>query len=63
LLNIINKDVALVKAYTDEKFSSITYMYYFWTEGGFTARSAVSAVKLMDAAINLSLSKDEKGVL
>jgi hypothetical protein len=63
LLNLINKDVAVVKAYTDEKFSSITYIYYFWTEGGFTARSAVSALRLMDAALDLSLQKDKKGVL
>lgn len=63
LLNIINKDVALVKAYTNEDYSTITYFYYFWTDGGFTAKSLVGSLKLIDAALTLCVDKDTKGVL
>lgn len=63
LLNIINKEVALIKAYTNEDYTAITYIYYFWTDGGFTAKSLVGSLKLVDAALTLCLDKDTKGVL
>lgn len=62
-LNRINTEVALVKAYTNDDFTAITYIYYFWTDGGFTAKSLAGSLKLVDAALNLCLDKDTRGVL
>ena len=53
----------MITAYTNEDHSTITYIYYFWTDGGFTAKSLVGSLKLVDAALDLSLEKDTKGLL
>jgi hypothetical protein len=58
LMNKLNAEVALIKAYYTESSNTITYYYYFWTEGGFTQKSLVSALKLYKTALNLSLEKD-----
>lgn len=63
LLNIINKDVALLKSYVNDEKDIITYSYYFWTNGGFTQKSLVSSIGLFKAALDLCLEKDTKGVL
>ncbi len=63
LLNIINSEVALIKAYSNDDFTSITYNYYFWTGGGFTKKSLFESANLMKAALNLCLDKDTKGIL
>lgn len=63
LLNIINRDVVLVRAYTSADYKTITYNYYFWIGGGFTMKSLYESINLMKAAMNLSLEKDTKGVL
>lgn len=63
LLNIINRDVALIKAYTNETNDIITYSYSFWTNGGFTQKSLVSSIGIIKAALDLCLEKDTKGVL
>ncbi len=58
LMNKINAEVALIKAYYNESANTITYYYYFWTEGGFTQKSVVGALKLYKTALNLTLEKD-----
>lgn len=58
LMNKLNAEVALIKSYYTESSNTITYYYYFWTEGGFTQKSLVSALKLYKTALNLSLDKD-----
>lgn len=58
LVNKLNTEVALVKVYYSESTNSITYYYYFWTEGGFTQKSLIGAVRLYKTALNVSLDKD-----
>ena len=58
LVNKLNTEVALIKVYYSESTNSITYYYYFWTEGGFTQKSLIGAVRLYKTALNLSLDKD-----
>lgn len=58
LVNKINSEVALIKVYYSESSNTITYYYYFWTEGGFTQKSLIGALKLYKEALNLSLDKD-----
>lgn len=58
LMNKLNAEVALLKAYYTESSNTITYYYYFWTDGGFTQKSMVSALKLYKTALNLTLEKD-----
>lgn len=58
LANKLNAEVALIKVYYSESSNSITYYYYFWTEGGFTQKSLIGAVRLYKTALNLSLDKD-----
>jgi hypothetical protein len=63
LMNIINKEVAQIKVYFNESNNSVSYYYYFWTEGGFTVKSMISAVRLYKSALTLSLNKDEKKLI
>lgn len=58
LMNKLNGEVALIKTYYTPKTNTITYYYYFWTEGGFTQKSLIGAFKLFKTALNLSLEKD-----
>lgn len=58
LMNKLNAEVALLKAYYTKSSNTITYYYYFWTDGGFTQKSLVSALKLYKTALNLTLEKD-----
>lgn len=58
LVNKINSEVALIKVYYSESSNTITYYYYFWTEGGFTQKSLIGSLKLYKEALNLSLDKD-----
>lgn len=58
LVNKINSEVALIKVYYSETSNTITYYYYFWTEGGFTQKSLIGSLKLYKEALNLSLDKD-----
>ena len=58
LVNKLNAEVALIKVYYSESTNTITYYYYFWTEGGFTQKSLIGAVRLYKTALNLSLDKD-----
>ena len=58
LVNKLNAEVALIKVYYSESSNSITYYYYFWTEGGFTQKSLIGTVRLYKTALNLSLDKD-----
>ncbi len=58
LMNKINTEVALVKIFYNEKTNTISYYYYFYTEGGFTQKSLIYAMKLYKDAITLSLQKD-----
>ncbi len=58
LMNKINGEVALVKVVYSEKTNNMGYYYYFFTEGGFTKKSLVGALKLYKTALNLSLQKD-----
>ncbi|RAK24195.1 hypothetical protein B0I03_10246 [Flavobacterium aquaticum] len=58
LVNKLNAEVALIKVYYSESTNSITYYYYFWTEGGFTQKSLIGALRLYKTALNLSLDKD-----
>lgn len=58
LMNKINKEVALIKIFYNEDTNTISYYYYFYTEGGFTQKSLVMALKLYKDALTLSLQKD-----
>ncbi|MDT8411687.1 MAG: hypothetical protein RQ875_04425 [Vicingaceae bacterium] len=58
LMNKINTEVALIKIFYNEKTNTVSYYYYFYTEGGFTQKSLVYALKLYKDAITLSLQKD-----
>lgn len=58
LVNKINSEVALIKVYYSKSSNTITYYYYFWTEGGFTQKSLIGSLKLYKEALNLSLDKD-----
>ena len=58
LVNKLNAEVALIKVYYSESSNSITYYYYFWTEGGFTQKSLIGALRLYKTALNLCLDKD-----
>ncbi|MFM7896135.1 MAG: YbjN domain-containing protein [Flavobacterium sp.] len=58
LVNKLNTEVALIKVYYSESTNSITYYYYFWTEGGFTQKSLIGALRLYKTALNLCLDKD-----
>ena len=58
LVNKLNAEVALIKTYYSESTNTITYYYYFWTEGGFTQKSLISSLRLYKTALDLSLDKD-----
>ena len=58
LVNKLNAEVALIKVYYSESTNTITYFYYFWTEGGFTQKSLISSLLLYKTALDLSLDKD-----
>ena len=58
LVNKINTEVALIKMYYSESTNSISYYYYFWTEGGFTQKSLIGALRLYKSALSLTLEKD-----
>lgn len=63
LMNLLNKEIIQIKSYYSESTNNISYIYYFWIEGGFTDRSLVSAFKLYNQAIKLSISKDTKKLI
>jgi len=63
LINTLSKEVALIKCYYLEQTHSIAFYYYFWTEGGFTAKSLISAFKLYKEAVLLSVDKDTKHII
>ena len=58
LVNKLNAEVALIKTYYSESTNTITYFYYFWTEGGFTQKSLISSLRLYKTALDLTLEKD-----
>ena len=58
LINKLNAEVALIKTYYSESTNTITYYYYFWTEGGFTQKSLVNSMRLYKTALDLTLEKD-----
>lgn len=58
LINKLNAEVALIKTYYSESTNTITYFYYFWTEGGFTQKSLISSLRLYKTALDLTLEKD-----
>ena len=58
LVNKLNAEVALIKTYYSESTNTITYFYYFWTEGGFTQKSLIGSLRLYKTALDLSLDKD-----
>lgn len=63
LMNRINGEVALVKVVYSEKSNNFGYYYYFYTEGGFTKKSLIAALKLYKTALTLSLDKDSDGLI
>lgn len=63
LVNKLNTEVALVKIYYNQITNTITYYYYFWTEGGFTQRSLIGAFRLYKTALSLSLQKDTEKLI
>ncbi|MBN9292587.1 MAG: hypothetical protein J0G96_01255 [Flavobacteriia bacterium] len=63
LINTLSKEVALIKCYYLEQTHSIAFYYYYWTEGGFTAKSLISAFKLYKEAVLLSVDKDTKHII
>lgn len=58
LINKLNNDVALVKTFYTESSNTITFYYYFWTEGGFTQKSLIGSLRLYKLALDLSLQVD-----
>ncbi len=63
LVNKINAEVALIKVYYSESTNTVTYYYYFWTEGGFTQKSLIGALGLYKTALTLSIQKDTAQIL
>lgn len=63
LVNKLNAEVALIKVYYSESTNTITYYYYFWTEGGFTQKSLIGALRLYKTALNLCIEKDTKKLI
>lgn len=63
LMNKINAEVALIKTHYEPSSNSITYYYYFWTNGGFTQKSMINAFKLYISALKLSLEKDTNKII
>lgn len=63
LINKINKEIALIKCYSYDDSNKIAMYYYFWTEGGFTAKSLISSYKLFALAIDLALKKDTAKII
>ena len=63
LVNKLNAEVALIKVYYSESTNTITYYYYFWTEGGFTQKSLIGALRLYNTALNLCIEKDTKKLI
>ena len=63
LMNKINGEVALIKTVYSEKSNNFGYYYYFFTEGGFTKKSLIGALKLYKIALNLSLQKDTQKLI
>lgn len=63
LMNKINAEVALIKVYYNQNSNSITYYYYFWTEGGFTQKSLISAFRLYKSALTVTLEKDTERLI
>ena len=57
-MNLLNREILLVKCYYDPAKNTIKYAYDFWIEGGFTNRTFISAIKMFSSAISLSLKKD-----
>ena len=58
LINKLNTDVALVKIFYTESSNTITFYYYFWTEGGFTQKSLIGSLRLYKLALDSSLQVD-----
>ena len=58
LVNKLNTEVALIKTYYSESTNTITYYYYFWTDGGFTQKSLINSMRLYKTALDLTLEKD-----
>lgn len=58
LMNLLNSEIILVKSYYIEKNNSINYVAYFWTERGFNPQAMISAFKMYNSALTLSLQKD-----
>ena len=58
LINKLNAEVALIKTYYSESTNTITYYYYFWTDGGFTQKSLINSMRLYKTALDLTLEKD-----
>jgi len=63
LLNEINTQVLLIKAYHKESNNSINYIYHFWTEGGFTDTSLVKAYKIYKSALTRTLEIDKQKII
>lgn len=63
LMNKINAEVALIKVYYNQNSNSITYYYYFWTDGGFTQKSLISAFRLYKSALTVTLEKDTERLI
>lgn len=63
LMNLLNTDIILVKSYYIEKNNSINYVAYFWTDRGFNPQAMISAFKMYNSALTLSLQKDTAKII
>lgn len=63
LMNLLNSDIILVKSYYIEKNNSINYVAYFWTDRGFNPQAMISAFKMYNSALTLSLQKDTAKII
>lgn len=57
-INMLNTEVALVKAYYGESNNSINYIAYLWIEKGFTDATLIKTLKSYNLALDLILQKD-----
>lgn len=63
LLNKLNKEVVMIKAWYNEANHSIVFSYYVWLDGGIAPKTFISTVKFFQLAMNLALTKDVNKII
>lgn len=63
LLNKLNKEVVMLKAWCNDANHSIVFSYYVWLDGGIAPKTLISSVKFFQLAMNLALTKDVNKII